>query len=167
MNSGDVWRINVQRHFNVSEGSDLTIPCTFTYPSQYHTEDVEVYWKKKGQSVCSKSDLDRGAFVFHPNDTCVLPNYRGRTKLIGDKTKGNCSLQITNIIISEPYLYMRVSGKGKNYSFKKENVKISVNGENLTKTYHYLNDMYMIERRNFNSVLLISSLTGRYPSSHL
>ncbi|XP_061572570.1 uncharacterized protein LOC133428860 [Cololabis saira] len=125
---GNDWRINVTRSFNVTKGSNLTIPCSFSYPSKYQTNDVQVYWKTRGRSECSKNDNDKNAFVFHPNETCVLPKYKGQTKVIGDKDGGNCSLQIRNITNNEPYIYLRIFVKNQNYSFTKNNVKISVQG---------------------------------------
>lgn len=47
-------------------------------------------------------DLEKNAFVFHTNNTFVLEKYRGKSKLIGDKDKGNCSLMIPDIKENEP-----------------------------------------------------------------
>lgn len=117
----------------MEKGSDVNIRCQFSYPEKHHTQDVKVYWKTDGTSVCSKTDNDKKAFVFHPNQTCVLPEFRGRTKLIGNETSGDCSLQILNITMGG-VIYVRIIAKGDQYSFKKQKVSISLRGENPSKT---------------------------------
>ncbi|XP_061572572.1 uncharacterized protein LOC133428892 [Cololabis saira] len=156
---GDDWSINVTRSFNVTKGSDVTVLCSFTYPSQYHTDDVQVYWKTRGQSECSRKDLDRNAFVFHPNDTCVLPKYRRKTKVIGDKAGGNCSLQIRNIMVNEPFMYVRVSGRGRDYSFKKDYISISVKAMSNTSVDDNL-QLYLAIFIPVAAIALIIFVTG-------
>ncbi|XP_078789098.1 uncharacterized protein LOC101172436 isoform X2 [Oryzias latipes] len=121
------WTLNVNRNITVEKGSDVNIRCQFSYPEKHHTQDVKVYWKTDGTSVCSKTDNDKKAFVFHPNQTCVLPEFRGRTKLIGNETSGDCSLQILNITMGG-VIYVRIIAKGDQYSFKKQKVSISLRG---------------------------------------
>lgn len=118
----------------MEKGSDVNIRCQFSYPEKHHTQDVKVYWKTDGTSVCSKTDNDKKAFVFHPNQACVLPEFRGRTKLIGNETSGDCSLQILNITMGG-VIYVRIIAKGDQYSFKKQKVSISLRGENPSKTW--------------------------------
>uniref|UniRef100_A0A8C7XXA2 Immunoglobulin V-set domain-containing protein n=1 Tax=Oryzias sinensis TaxID=183150 RepID=A0A8C7XXA2_9TELE len=127
------WTLTVNTNITVEKGSDVNIPCQFSYPEKHHTQDVKVYWKTDGTSVCSKTDNDKMAFVFHPNQTCVLPEYRGRTKLIGNETSGDCSLQIMNITMGG-VIYVRIVAKGDQNSFKKQNVSISLKGENPSQT---------------------------------
>ncbi|RVE62525.1 hypothetical protein OJAV_G00157790 [Oryzias javanicus] len=105
------WKLNVSRNITVEKGSNVTIHCLFSYPEKHHTPDVKVYWKTPGTSACSKTDNDREAFVFHPNETCVLPRFKGRTRLIGSEKSGNCSLQILNIEKGE-FMYVRIVAKG-------------------------------------------------------
>lgn len=135
MNTGQDWKIHVTRSINATFGSNVTIACNFTYPLKYHTENVEVYWKKRVKPDFDINDADKNAFVFHTNDTFVLEKYRTKTKLIGDKTHGNCSLRIQNIVDNEPGIYVRVIGKGEKFSFKKDCVTISVSGKNFSKTF--------------------------------
>ncbi|XP_044065397.1 sialic acid-binding Ig-like lectin 10 isoform X2 [Siniperca chuatsi] len=125
---GQTWNVSVTRHINALLGSDVDIPCTFTYPPEHHTKDVQVYWKKPERSTFNINDNDKNAFVFHTNETFVVEKYKGKTKLTGDKVKGNCSLKIQNIMENEPNIYVRVIAKGDNYSFKTDFVSISVSG---------------------------------------
>ncbi|XP_026149259.1 sialic acid-binding Ig-like lectin 12 isoform X2 [Mastacembelus armatus] len=123
---GQSWNIQVKRKISATLGSDVIIPCNFTYPRKYHTEDVKVYWKKPGNNSFLINDVDKNPFVFHTNETFLLEKYKSRTKLIGNKNEGNCSLKILNIRDSESKLYVRISAKGENYSFVKNFVSITV-----------------------------------------
>ncbi|XP_034466491.1 uncharacterized protein LOC117776562 [Hippoglossus hippoglossus] len=125
---GQDWTINVTQHYNATKNSTVTILCTFTYPKEYHTDAVQVYWKKPGRSSFNTGDKDTNQFVFHTNKTFVEEKYRGRTELIGKKNNGNCSLRIQNVMDNEQSLYMRIIANGQNYSFKREPVSISVSG---------------------------------------
>lgn len=122
------WSINVTQIYQEPPGSDMVIRCSFTYPEEHHTEDVQVYWKKPGTSVCSKNDKDKQAFISHTNATCVDDHYRGRTKLIGNQREGNCSLAISNVTRNEKNIYLRVFAKNQNYSFIKNFVSIEIKG---------------------------------------
>ncbi|KAG7476058.1 myelin-associated glycoprotein-like isoform X2 [Solea senegalensis] len=123
---GQTWNITVTPRINAIQGSNVIIPCTFTYPAKYYTKDVQVYWKKPGKRESNNKDRDINPFVFHTNDTFVLSKYRGKTKLIGNKNNGDCSLMIKNIVENERGLYMRVILKGQTYSFYKYPVSIYV-----------------------------------------
>ncbi|XP_028281645.1 uncharacterized protein LOC114448709 [Parambassis ranga] len=125
---GEKWNLTVSRNITAEKGSNITIPCNFTYPSKHHTDNVSVYWKKWGQSLCSKNDKDTNAFIYHPNELCVVEKYRRRTLLEGDKARGSCSLKILNITSNELDIYVRISVKGDNYSFKGNSVSIFVKG---------------------------------------
>nr|XP_046255370.1 sialoadhesin-like isoform X1 [Scatophagus argus] len=126
---GKNWNISVERNINATLGSNVVIPCSFTYPPEHRTENVQVFWKKPEKSKIDTEDKnDQNAFIFHKNDTFVLEKYKGKTKLIGNKDKGNCSLMIKDIQENEPNIYLRVIAKGDRYSFKKEFVSISVLG---------------------------------------
>ncbi|KAF6739552.1 Sialic acid-binding Ig-like lectin 5 [Oryzias melastigma] len=129
------WKLNVSKSITVEKGSNVTIHCLFSYPEKHHTPDVKVYWKTAGTSVCAKTDNDKAAFVFHPNQTCVLPEFTGRTRLIGNENSGNCSLQILNIT-KEQSMYVRIIAKGDQYSFKKERVIISLKGTYVLQPTH-------------------------------
>ncbi|XP_033496970.2 uncharacterized protein LOC117266121 [Epinephelus lanceolatus] len=123
---GEDWSVNVTRRINATLGSDVTIPCTFTYPTKFHTKDVKVWWKMNVRSPIEISDNNKHAFIFHPDDSNVIEKYRGRTKLIGNKTAGNCTLQILNVTENVPNIYLRVFGNEEKWSFSKELVSIFV-----------------------------------------
>lgn len=129
--TGQPWNVSVPESISTTVGSDVTIPCTFTYPKMYHTDNVQVYWKKKVRSSFNTYDKDRNAFIYHPNSTFVLENYKTKTEITGDKAKGNCSMMIFNISDSDKDIYVRIIAKGDNYSFLKNPVSIFVKGKNF------------------------------------
>ncbi|KAM9723413.1 uncharacterized protein ACNS7B_018833 [Menidia menidia] len=129
------WKIKVEKKHVGKIGEDITIQCTYSYPKDQRTNDFKVYWKTEGKSDCSKKDKDTNAFVFHPNSSCVVPKYRGKTKLIGKKDNGSCSLLIKDLKEPEPFIYVRVCGLSDSYSFKKQPVSIYLHGYlNISKT---------------------------------
>ncbi|XP_027863349.1 uncharacterized protein LOC114138331 [Xiphophorus couchianus] len=129
------WKIYLNQTINATKGSNIIIFCTFETPPEQKT-NIKVYWKTKGSSSCSKKDNDKLAFAFHPNSSCIDPHFQSRTKLIGEARDGNCSLQIINIMKSEPSIYLRVSGWNVSYSFVKHHVNIKVDGQNLSSLSH-------------------------------
>lgn len=126
LNTGQSWDVNVTRDIVAKPGSNVIIPCVFTYPHQFYTNDVQVYWKIKEKSPVDFMDNDRNAFVYHTNDSLVLDRYRGKTSIIGIKDKGNCTLMIQDINQNETSLYLRVVAKGNQYSFLKKSVFITL-----------------------------------------
>ncbi|XP_062254662.1 uncharacterized protein LOC133964530 [Platichthys flesus] len=125
---GQKWDINLDQRINATKGSTVIIQCTFTYPKEYHTSGVLVYWKRRERSSFNTGDNDKNQFVCHTNETFVVEKYRGNTKLIGKNDEGNCSLKIRNVTYNEPSLYVRLIAKGQNYSFVRKPVSISVSG---------------------------------------
>ncbi|TNN02432.1 sialic acid-binding Ig-like lectin 10 [Takifugu flavidus] len=123
---GQSWDINVTSSIFAPPGSNVTIPCVFTYPRQFYTNDVQVYWKRGERSQFTVNDQDKNAFVYHTNDTWVLKRYRGKTKIIGNKDKGNCSLMIQDVDQNDTNLYLRVIAKGNQYSFYRDSVSITL-----------------------------------------
>ncbi|XP_054903922.1 uncharacterized protein LOC129371375 [Poeciliopsis prolifica] len=129
------WKINVNQNITATKGSNIIIFCTFETPPEQKT-NITVYWKTNGRSSCSRNDNDKLAFAFHPSSSCIDPHFQGRTKLIGEASDGNCSLQIFNIRKTEPSIYVRVSGRSNYYSFKKHAVKFYVDEKNLSSLSH-------------------------------
>lgn len=134
LNTGEKWDINVTRYIRAKPGSDVIIPCSFT-PN--NTKDAKVYWKKNQLSEVKTDDNEKNAFVFHTNDNFVLEKYRGKTKLIGNKDKGNCTLVIQDIREDEPFIYVRVIAGGDKNSFLRNSVRITLSGENFSNISLY------------------------------
>lgn len=126
IHAGEDWSINVTRHIYATLGSDVILQCSFTFPSKLNPDNVLVYWMKP-----------KGKFVFHTNDSKVLERYRGKTKLIGNKDQGNCSLMIQNIEVEDQQIYLRISVNGLHYSFKQHFVNITLSGEDFSDVSVY------------------------------
>ncbi|XP_010787965.1 sialic acid-binding Ig-like lectin 12 [Notothenia coriiceps] len=122
------WNVNVTRNIQATLGSNVTIDCSFTYPHNLSSENVKVYWKTFERSNFSL-DKDPDAFVFHPNKALVNEKYREKTKLFGNVTQKSCSLWIFNFTDEKLNIYMRAMGKEWMYSYRKNNVSISVSGD--------------------------------------
>jgi len=128
------WNVIVKRNIQAALGSNVTIDCSFTYPPNKSSENVNVYWKTFERSNF-ELDRDPDVFVFHPNETLVNEKYRGKTKLLGSVTQKSCSLFIFNFTDEQLKIYMRATGKGWMYSYREDYVSISVSGKNLS-TFH-------------------------------
>ncbi|XP_041845189.1 uncharacterized protein LOC121642484 [Melanotaenia boesemani] len=122
------WEVHVEKNISTRRGSPVTIDCKFEYPPEQKTNNVTIYWKTEGSSSCSTTSNDNNAFIFHPDETCVISQYKGKTKLIGDKTKGNCSLQIQKLMDTSLKIYLRVVGFNDCFSFREDPIYISENG---------------------------------------
>ncbi|XP_044214680.1 uncharacterized protein LOC122987090 isoform X1 [Thunnus albacares] len=125
---GEGWIVHVNKTINAKLGDNVTIPCTFTYPKKNHTKEPELHWKLRRKSNNNTYDKQNNSiYLYHPNETHVEEKYRGRTKLIGNSSNGNCSLKIFNITDNEPNIYLRILTYD-NYSFVKTPVSIYVSG---------------------------------------
>ncbi|CAK6960438.1 sialic acid-binding Ig-like lectin 10 [Scomber scombrus] len=121
------WEVIVNKTINATSCGNVTVPCTFKYPDRHRTENVQLYWKLFQPSNFTTDDNDKNAFLFHENKTFVVEEYRGRTRLVGDKKQRNCSLEITNITANETKIYLRIIAKD-NYSFINYPVSIILSG---------------------------------------
>lgn len=72
---------DVPFRFTALTRSCVVIPCTFQYVPLIHG-----IWSKK-----------TGGIIFHKGQNHVLDHFKGRTKLLGDLSEGNCTLEIDNI----------------------------------------------------------------------
>lgn len=124
IHAGENWGINVTKHIYATLGSNVTIQCSFSFPSYLNTGKVRVYWKRTTDT-----------FVYHANESRVLERYRGKTHLIGNKDQGNCSLMIQNIREEDRNIYLRISVNGTPFSFSKDPVSIFLSGEDFSR-YH-------------------------------
>ncbi|KAM9310028.1 uncharacterized protein KZ484_025977 [Pholidichthys leucotaenia] len=128
---GQDWTISINvinRTIYARKGSTVIIPCNFSYPEEHSTPAVKVAWKTRSEEISWKiQEPDKFAFIFHPNDTYVIPRYRDKANLIGDPAKGNCTLKIIDIQENLPDVYMRLYANDQ-YSFKKDLVHINVAG---------------------------------------
>ncbi|XP_069057148.1 B-cell receptor CD22-like [Pleurodeles waltl] len=70
-------------------GSCVVIPCTFSNPEPLTApEELSIKWQR--------AKIHSLIYSGEPSDP-VLPDYRGRTKFVGDLKSGDCSLQISSV----------------------------------------------------------------------
>uniref|UniRef100_A0A3B4FM92 Sialic acid-binding Ig-like lectin 14 n=1 Tax=Pundamilia nyererei TaxID=303518 RepID=A0A3B4FM92_9CICH len=99
-------------------GSCVVIPCSYNYPDiAAHT--FTGIWRIDDQ------------VIYHPTESNTMEKYKGRTKLLGDLSKKNCSLMIENLQQSDggPFFF-RIELEGPNkFSYSNNKVSISMIGE--------------------------------------
>lgn len=136
------------RRVHATLGSDAIVRCSFTFPAKLSTGTVHVYWKKNTTT-----------YVFHGNASKVLEMYRGKTKLIGNKDRGNCGLLIQNISQEDQGIYLRIVVNGTAYSFLNDRVNITLSGEDrsqvsVSATRDFSPDLIKVEPQYFLHVYL-------------
>ncbi|XP_034553460.1 uncharacterized protein LOC117822705 [Notolabrus celidotus] len=92
--------------FNALTRSCVVIPCSFQTQSSVHfTRGI---WRKF-----------KGGFVYHNGRSNVLDHFKDRTRLIGDLSNGDCSLEIDDIkpFDNGPFCFYAEEEKNK-YRFK-------------------------------------------------
>ncbi|XP_029593899.1 uncharacterized protein LOC115177342 isoform X2 [Salmo trutta] len=114
-------------------GEDVTIPCNVTYPPSPSKEPIQAYWKRKGNIKLNINDNDKNEFLYHPINTFVIKSFQNRTKLTGNVTKGNCSLNIKGIEEGDMRnFYLRIATGANNFSFINQLVSIQISGTSGT-----------------------------------
>ncbi|RXN16667.1 sialic acid-binding Ig-like lectin 14 [Labeo rohita] len=102
--------------------SCVVLPCTFKYPAQQQPSDrIRAMWHMKNKW----DDI-----IFHKDQTRVLDNFKGRTKLLGSLGSSNCTLEIDEVKNHDngPYCFrveLETSQKDK-YSFVDNCVSIKM-----------------------------------------
>ncbi|XP_039368624.1 sialic acid-binding Ig-like lectin 12 isoform X2 [Mauremys reevesii] len=120
--------LTVPQSVSVQEGLCVLVPCNFTYPASYDTDNPSAqlyrYWYKDPANVGSdplvaSSDPHRG----------VSQETQGRFRLAENPVRGDCSLQISDARRTDAGRYLlRVEGK---FSY---NYRSSTDGTDLTLT---------------------------------
>uniref|UniRef100_A0A3Q1JIE5 Ig-like domain-containing protein n=1 Tax=Anabas testudineus TaxID=64144 RepID=A0A3Q1JIE5_ANATE len=83
------WKAKVVKNLDALVSSCVVMPCSFTYPEKTLPSS-----KLRGIWHVDKKQDDR---VYHMDQTRILENFRGRTRLLGNLGQNNCSLEITEI----------------------------------------------------------------------
>lgn len=83
------WTASVVKDLAALVGSCVVVPCSFSHPKEtLPTARLRGKWHRS---------TDRDQLIYYKDETKVLENFRGRTRLLGELGKGNCSLEITEI----------------------------------------------------------------------
>uniref|UniRef100_A0A8C6SNX7 Ig-like domain-containing protein n=1 Tax=Neogobius melanostomus TaxID=47308 RepID=A0A8C6SNX7_9GOBI len=83
------WKASVVSSMDALVDSCVVVPCSFSHPKEtLPTARLRGQWHRTN---------DRDQLIYYKDETRVLENFRGRTQLLGELGKGNCSLEITDI----------------------------------------------------------------------
>ncbi|KAM9353689.1 myeloid cell surface antigen CD33-like [Symphorus nematophorus] len=80
------WKANVVRELDALVTSCVVVPCSFTHPKEnLPTSRLRAIWHRSDK---------RDERIYYEDNTQVLENFRGRTRLLGHLGQGNCTLEI-------------------------------------------------------------------------
>ncbi|XP_044063626.1 myeloid cell surface antigen CD33 [Siniperca chuatsi] len=83
------WKANVVKTLDALVTSCIVVPCSFTHPKErLPTSKLRGIWHKS---------RNRDQRIYSDDQTQVLENFRGRTRLLGRLGDNNCTLEITEI----------------------------------------------------------------------
>ncbi|XP_065136672.1 myelin-associated glycoprotein-like isoform X2 [Paramisgurnus dabryanus] len=128
----DVWKVKVEHEMKALVSSCVVLPCTFQYPqTRQPSARTRGIWHKK-----DKWD----DYVYYEDETRVLDNFKGRTRLVGRLGELNCSLEIDEVKDHDngPFCFrveLETSEKNR-YSFVENCVHISMLEKALQPELH-------------------------------
>ncbi|XP_075913270.1 junctional adhesion molecule-like [Petromyzon marinus] len=77
-------------------GGSALLPCTFSLHSLSH--QVHVEWRLQ--------EVNKGLLIFNSSNNFTERNFHDRLRLVGDTTKGDASISITNLNCSDTNVYL-------------------------------------------------------------
>ncbi|XP_058655136.1 myelin-associated glycoprotein-like isoform X2 [Onychostoma macrolepis] len=112
------WSAVVNESMGLS-GSCVVIPCTFSYPAngRTYTEFTGIWYTKNYESK-----------VYHTDTSEISDSFKGRTSLIGDLRKNDCSLKISSLSSSDtgPFMFRIEIKDLDKYTYVDNKVSITV-----------------------------------------
>ncbi len=120
--NADGWSAVVNESVVGLSGSCVVIPCTFRYPANGKTyrEFTGIWYKGRYEST-----------IYHTDASKIIASFKGRTSLIGDLHKNDCSLKISSLSSSDtgPFMFrIEIKDLGK-ATYVKNTVSITVKGK--------------------------------------
>ncbi|XP_038568401.1 Schwann cell myelin protein-like [Micropterus salmoides] len=83
------WKATVVKQLEVLVSSCVVVPCSFTHPKEnLPASKLRKIWH---------SSKGRDQRIYHEDSTEISENFRGRTRLLEEKSASNCTLEITEI----------------------------------------------------------------------
>ncbi|XP_059194485.1 myeloid cell surface antigen CD33-like [Centropristis striata] len=83
------WKADVIKQLEALVTSCVVVPCSFSHPGgPLPTSRLRGIWHLRS----GKDQL-----IYHEDQTLILENFRGRTKLLGHLGQSNCTLEITKV----------------------------------------------------------------------
>uniref|UniRef100_A0A4W5RK91 Ig-like domain-containing protein n=1 Tax=Hucho hucho TaxID=62062 RepID=A0A4W5RK91_9TELE len=112
------WTAEVPSSVSGLQGSCIVIPCSFNYPEP----------EKKPSKLTGTWFKNQYDYIYHPDSSNVITDYRGRTELVGDLWQKNCSLRIDRLNHSDigPFTFRIEIEDHTKYSYINDKVSIAV-----------------------------------------
>uniref|UniRef100_A0A3B5AFD8 Myelin-associated glycoprotein-like n=1 Tax=Stegastes partitus TaxID=144197 RepID=A0A3B5AFD8_9TELE len=83
------WKASVVKDLDALISTCVVVPCSFTHPGgNLPTSRLRGIWHLK-----DKQDEN----IYHEDQSKILDNYKGRTRLLGELGQSNCTLEITDL----------------------------------------------------------------------
>ncbi|XP_049440604.1 myeloid cell surface antigen CD33-like isoform X3 [Epinephelus fuscoguttatus] len=83
------WKANVVKSLDTLVSSCVVVPCSFTHGKGYlPTSKLRGLWHRSN---------DRNQRIYYEDQTQVLENFRGRTRLLGHLGQSNCTLEMMDV----------------------------------------------------------------------
>lgn len=116
--SASSWTAEVPSSVPGLLGSCVVVPCSFNYPEP----------KKKLSDLTGIWAIEFSKMIYHPDESVVIQDYKGRAQLVGNLVDNNCSLKIDPLHESDagPF-HFRIEIKDVDkYSYVKKPVSIEI-----------------------------------------
>nr|XP_033818492.1 carcinoembryonic antigen-related cell adhesion molecule 1-like [Geotrypetes seraphini] len=117
------WSVSMPMSIQALKGYCVVIPCTFSHPQPRNaSEGFHVIWYLKG--------LNNYSEVFNSRVPRTGGSmFQGRTFLVGDTKKKNCSLQINSVRTEDTAVYyISIDSQSNSYSSQNVSVQLRISG---------------------------------------
>ncbi|XP_035289412.1 sialic acid-binding Ig-like lectin 5 isoform X3 [Anguilla anguilla] len=113
------WTAEIPQTISALQGSCVVVPCKFNYPDrEIKPTDLTGIWHTTNQDI----------YIYHPDSSKVMKEFRGQTNLIGDLARKDCSLRINHLKKKDngPFIFRIEIRDFDKYSYKDKSVSIDV-----------------------------------------
>ncbi|KAM9114225.1 sialic acid-binding Ig-like lectin 16 [Pangshura tecta] len=129
--------LTVPQSVSVQEGLCVLVPCTFTYPASYDTDNPSAQLYGKWYKYQDNVRTDPPVASNDPSQG-VSQETQGRFRLTGDPARGDCSLQISDAQRTDAGRYfLRVKKGTLKYNYRSNsdgtNAKLTISVPGLTE----------------------------------
>ncbi|XP_034279634.1 myelin-associated glycoprotein-like isoform X3 [Pantherophis guttatus] len=114
------WSSILPSSIQALKGSCVVIPCSFTFPDSWDSRDSNVAWYQ--YHFWSYPEIYNSKTLKN-----VLPAYQGRTEVVGNLQKGNCTLSINPVEMEDAMrYYVWINPGSVNHPFHDVTVQVVV-----------------------------------------
>ncbi|KAG8143380.1 hypothetical protein E2320_000612 [Naja naja] len=114
------WSSTLPSSIQALKGSCVVIPCSFTFPDSWDSWDSSVAWYQ--YRFWSYPEIYNSKM---PSN--VLPAYQGRTEVVGNLKKGNCTLSINPVEMEDAMrYYVWINPDSVNHRFHDVTVQVEL-----------------------------------------